>query len=157
MDMHAYNTHRSSKYDIWVLRETTGSNSNPDLNSKVAICIYDIEIMPPKQRRLRILRKRLKTDPASSRFKELATQWKEESKYMSSVTDMATLQCYQNIIGMGHLAVPLILRELQEDIDHWFWALKAITSEDPVPESARGNIKEMASCWIKWGQLNSKI
>ena len=29
--------------------------------------------------------------------------------------------------------VPLILAELEHEPDQWFWALEAITDEDPVP------------------------
>jgi hypothetical protein len=34
---------------------------------------------------------------------------------------------------MGKDAIPLLLRELGKKSGRWFWALKAITREDPVP------------------------
>jgi len=56
---------------------------------------------------------------------------------------------------MGKLvAVPLILRDLHmkaEDPDHWFWALQALTGDDPVPEDARGDMRQMAAAWLDWG------
>jgi hypothetical protein len=55
---------------------------------------------------------------------------------------------YQQIIGLGPAGVPLLLRELEREPDHWFWALRAITGEDPVPEEARGRLREMAAAWL---------
>jgi len=59
---------------------------------------------------------------------------------------------YQQIIGLGPPALPLILAELDRELDHWFWALKAISGEDPVPIESRGNMREMANAWLKWGR-----
>ena len=59
--------------------------------------------------------------------------------------------CYQAIIGMGEIAVPLILESLTHRFDHWFWALEAITQDSPVPRRLRGNIEAMAQAWLKWG------
>jgi hypothetical protein len=59
---------------------------------------------------------------------------------------------YQRIIGLGTAAVPLILAELEKDLDQWFWALKAITGEDPVPPESRGKMREMADAWLNWGR-----
>ena len=70
---------------------------------------------------------------------------------------MAMLKPYQRIIGMGPAAVPLILEELQREPDHWFWALEAITQEDPVPAAARGKIGDMADAWIAWGKQQGYI
>ena len=69
------------------------------------------------------------------------------------MTEMAMHPAYQEIIGMGELAVPLILAELERDPDHWFWALKAITGADPVPEHCRGHLEEMAQAWLRWGRM----
>jgi hypothetical protein len=53
---------------------------------------------------------------------------------------------------MGTDAIPLILKELQREPDQWFWALEAITEEDPVPPEAKGNVARMAQAWIEWGK-----
>jgi len=47
-------------------------------------------------------------------------------------------------------ALPLILRELDLELDHWFTALKSISGEDPVPPESRGRLKEMRQHWIAW-------
>src|SRR5207244_812586 len=85
-------------------------------------------------------------------FNKLSAAWKVESMLMSSARDMAMLPSYQHIIGMGRAVVPLILSELSREPDHWFWALGAITGADPVPDSCRGKIKEMAEAWLTWGR-----
>jgi len=70
---------------------------------------------------------------------------------LSSTVDIAMHPSYQAIIGMGEIAVPLILESLTRRFDHWFWALEAITQDNPVPRRLRGNIEAMARAWLKWG------
>ena len=64
------------------------------------------------------------TEEVRERFKQLASQWKEESRYLSIAAKMAMLQPYQRIIGMGMPVVPLILEELRRQPHHWFWPWK---------------------------------
>ncbi|MCG3127694.1 MAG: hypothetical protein CHACPFDD_02562 [Phycisphaerae bacterium] len=87
-----------------------------------------------------------------ARFRALAALWRRDTFNISSTSRMAMHSAYQRIIGMGLVAVPLILRELQERPDWWFWALQAITGVDPVPPSWRGSLREMAAAWLAWGQ-----
>jgi hypothetical protein len=95
--------------------------------------------------------------PASSttdlqgRFRRLTSEWKDQSRYLSNTAQMAMLKPYQQIIGMGWSAVPMILEELQREPDQWFWALEAITDENPVPPPAAGNVSLMARAWVEWG------
>jgi hypothetical protein len=90
-------------------------------------------------------------EPApDQRFRDLMSQWKEDTQFVSSVTDMATDPAYQQIIGMGKKVLPLILAELRREPDHWFWALQAITGENPVPAADRGRIQAMTQAWLDW-------
>lgn len=84
-------------------------------------------------------------------FYRLAAQWKEETQYVSSISQISMNAAYQQIIGMGPDVIPLILKELKRKPAHWFWALKAITRFDPVPPQYRGNIEKMTEFWLKWG------
>jgi hypothetical protein len=86
------------------------------------------------------------------RFAQLVAQWKEKSRHMSNTAQMAMLKPYQQIIGLGERAVPLILQELQREPDHWFWALEAITQVNPVPSEAAGRVQQSADAWITWGK-----
>jgi hypothetical protein len=92
------------------------------------------------------------TPADEQRFRYLAGAWKAGRGATSSLTVMAIHPAYQQIIGMGPAVVPLLLRELEREPDHWFWALKAITAADPVPPEKWGRVSEMAAAWIQWGR-----
>ncbi len=57
-------------------------------------------------------------------------------------------QPHQQLIGMGPVVVPLILEELRREPEFWFWALEAITNEQPVPPESIGHMESSAS-WVK--------
>lgn len=88
------------------------------------------------------------------RFHVLAEQWKKDTAHYSNVAKKALHPAYQEIIGMGEGAVPLLLAELRREPDDWFWALRAITGADPVPLSHRGQTRAMAEAWLQWGAEN---
>jgi len=90
-------------------------------------------------------------------FDELCKKWKSERHATSFSSAMAMHPAYQRIIGMGNKALPLILTELQKELDHWFWALKAISGEDPVPSECRGKMAEMANAWLNWGRARGYV
>jgi hypothetical protein len=86
------------------------------------------------------------------KFYELKSRWEAETSILSSITEIAMHPAYQQIIGMGRSAIPLILAEINRKPGHWFWALKSITGEDPVLPEQRGKVKEMAKTWLNWGK-----
>lgn len=86
-----------------------------------------------------------------TRFYELKNKWEEDTAILSSVTEIAMHPAYQQIIGMGQDAIPLILAEMKKKPGHWFWALKSITGNDPVPPEQRGRVKKMTEAWLNWG------
>lgn len=88
----------------------------------------------------------------SATFAELVKQWREETRGVSSTNQMSMHPAYQQIIGMGEEAIPLLLRELERKSGHWFWALKSITREDPVPPEHRGKVNKMIKAWLDWGK-----
>ncbi len=85
-------------------------------------------------------------------FVRLAQAWKQDTRYLSSTTEIATHPAYQRIIGLGRDVVPLILADLRQEPHPWFWALRAITGEDPVPTANKGKVRQMAEAWIQWGK-----
>ncbi|MGK7876269.1 MAG: DUF433 domain-containing protein [Xenococcaceae cyanobacterium] len=85
-------------------------------------------------------------------FLELAQQWRRETRFISSTNEAAMHPAYQQIIGIGKEVVPLLLQELEKSSGRWFWALKSITREDPVPPEKRGKTKEMIKAWLDWGR-----
>lgn len=84
------------------------------------------------------------------RFQYLRDAWKEDTWHVASPKKKATHWAYQQIIGGGDKSLPFIIDDLKEETDHWFWALRAITGEDPVPEEHRGRMDKMAQDWIEW-------
>jgi len=102
--------------------------------------------------------------PASSKrdrrrelFLSLAQQWRSETQWLSSTTEVAMNPAYQLIIGMGAEALPMILEDLRQNSGHWYWALKAISSEDPVVPRDRGSIKKMKGAWLQWGETKGLV
>jgi hypothetical protein len=87
-------------------------------------------------------------------FNRLAEEWRAETRMLSLVTQKSMHPAYQRIIGMGQPIVPLILRDLEQKPDHWFWALRAITGANPVKSDMVGRMKLMAQAWIEWGKEN---
>jgi hypothetical protein len=83
--------------------------------------------------------------------------WKQTQGPQSSVAAMVMHPAYQRIVGLGPAAVPLLLRELEHRPDHWFWALNAITGEDPVAAGDRGNLTRMTEAWLEWGRRHGFI
>jgi hypothetical protein len=88
------------------------------------------------------------------RFHALAETWSAETRHMSSSTDRAMHPAYQQIIGLGPAAIPLLLEELQQKPGHWSWALRAITGENPVKEQHRGKLALVTQDWLEWGKAN---
>ena len=86
-----------------------------------------------------------------AQFHSLAERWKNETAHLSNIAKKALHPAYQEIIGMGERAVPLLLAELRREPDDWFWALHAITGANPVPAESRGNLQVMAEAWLQWG------
>jgi hypothetical protein len=93
------------------------------------------------------------TSPVERKFLRLRDEWKAQRGPHSDTLSLVMHPAYQRIIGMGQEVVPLLLRELATNPDRWFWALRAVTEEDPVALEDRGNSKAMVRAWLDWGKL----
>ena len=91
------------------------------------------------------------------KFAILEATWKQETLNESSITNIFMNSSYQSIIGMGPMVIPLILRSMEMEPAHWFWALKSITTEDPVDPDDVGNLEKMTKSWLNWGKENGYI
>lgn len=105
----------------------------------------------------RPLRSPVPSASVESKFMVCAEAWKRDTRHMSSITKIASHPAYQEIIKMGEVAVPLILRELAKQPDHWFPALREITGHDPVPKGSQGRLREMTESWLAWGRKQGYI
>src|SRR5438046_2374012 len=88
-------------------------------------------------------------------FRALVERWRRDNRLISSARKMALHPAYQQIIGKGPAVVPLILRDLQARPDHWFWALHAITGEDPAP--AEADFDSAVQAWLEWGRSRGHL
>lgn len=100
-------------------------------------------VVPPRQ--LQIL------------FAQLAEQWRRETRVLSSTSAIAMHPAYQRMIGMGPQVIPLILEEMRREPGQWFWALAALTGENPVAADDRGRVEAMTEAWLNWGRENGWI
>src|SRR5437879_5649694 len=82
------------------------------------------------------------------RFRALAEQWRRDTQLTSSYDDLVFHPAYQQIIGMGRSAVPLLVRELKRRRAPWFWALFCILGENPVRDEDAGDFAAMRSTWL---------
>jgi hypothetical protein len=90
-------------------------------------------------------------------FWALVRRWKDATAFESSSTKLVNHPAYQQIIALGPPVVPLLLRQLRDNADHWSWALAMITGENPAPESASGKLYEVAEAWLQWGRQHGLI
>jgi hypothetical protein len=93
-------------------------------------------------------------DDVEPRFQSLLEQWRTDTKWTSSATDICEHPAYQAIIAMGEPVVPLILREMARSPDHFDEALVRITGADPVPQESAGDLQAIAKAWLEWGKVH---
>jgi hypothetical protein len=87
-------------------------------------------------------------------FRRLKAQWEDETAYLSSSTEIVQHPAFQEIIRLGPVVLPFLLRDLEEGPRLWVWALPAITGADPVAVADRGNIQRMREAWLAWARAN---
>jgi len=89
-------------------------------------------------------------------FHRLVADWKAARGHVASINKWVRLPEYRQIIELGREhkdeVVSLLLTELEERLDHWFWALKELTGVNPVAAEDRGDVPAMAACWVRWGR-----
>ena len=84
------------------------------------------------------------------RFNELKDKWKEETKFLSSTTNINNNSRYKEMIAMGTDIIPFVIDDLRGGSNHWFSLLRELTGENPVIDADRGYMNRMAKAWIKW-------
>lgn len=87
-----------------------------------------------------------------SRFNELMIRWKAETSHISRLDTVYMNPAYQQIIGMGKVALPFIFRELEAPTGRWFWALKSITGFEPFAGQEGIAVARMKEAWLEWGR-----
>lgn len=92
-------------------------------------------------------------------FNQLATKWKDETGIYSTTFHKVANDAYLDIIGMGKVVVPFILKDMQSlyGTAHWHSALKALVKENPVPEENLTKNRKIKEAWIEWGKRKKII
>lgn len=85
-------------------------------------------------------------------FIRLRDEWKDETLFVSSGTEIVNNGAYLEIISKGQKVIPWILRELQQTNDHWFVALESLTGSNPISPEHIGDILAMKEDWLNWAE-----
>jgi len=104
-----------------------------------------------RYRRLRIML------AVQRKFRPLARRWLSETKYCATIEERTRHPAFEAIVKMGEAAIPLVLRELQERPEHWFWVLAEITKENAATDATRGNVESIRDAWLEWGRAKGYI
>lgn len=92
-----------------------------------------------------------------AKFDRLTQAWIDETQGISDIDEILDNDNYQQIISMGWVAVPLILRRLEIAPKQWFWALETITGESIGQNGMAGDVASLAQAWLEWGKARGFI
>ena len=92
----------------------------------------------------------LQAGSVDAKFDRLKRQWLRETALSSRLRDIHMAKPYLQIIGLGPAAIPLLVTELRLRPNWWFWALEAITGENPTRDESRGDLFALTEEWLKW-------
>src|SRR5438067_6361781 len=87
------------------------------------------------------------------RLRRLEAAWKADTEFLSDAGRIIGHPAFGEIVALGDAVVPLLLRDLEAASGLWVWALPAITGENPVSASDRGNIRKMSAACVKWRRV----
>lgn len=91
------------------------------------------------------------------KFNMLKSLWEADTMFSSSISEITTHPAYHSIIKLGSEVLPLIIQDLQNTNNHWFYALEILTGENPIRPEHRGNVELMKSDWINWANRANVI
>ena len=92
--------------------------------------------------------------PKYIQFLKLKEKWFNETKYLSSLTDIYNSKYYKEIIAMGDIAVHYMISDFKRTPDDpplWFEALRQLTGYSlEVENESVGKIADIAKLWVEW-------
>jgi hypothetical protein len=91
------------------------------------------------------------------KFDFLKSIWKNETLFVSNVSEITNNAAYRNIVSLGQDVLPFIFKDLQENDNHWFYALELLTGQNPIKDEHRGIVPMMKKDWIEWAESNMYI
>ena len=93
-----------------------------------------------------------KMEKLDTLFAELADAWQRQTRFHSNPAIIERHPAFQQILGMGESAVPLIFRRMENQGGHWFHALNLVTGAQPIPVEHSGDVEKMTAAWLRWGR-----
>lgn len=148
------------------LKVTTGPRYSAPSHESTTKTALVFDIKAARDTRANITGPVIVNEPVSSsdhaidlknRFRQLADQWSGDTINMSSLTEMVSHPAYLRIIGLGAPATRLLLQELETNPDYWFFALSAVTNQDPATDDDRGDFERTRRKWLQWGKVRHYI
>jgi hypothetical protein len=97
----------------------------------------------------------LSEDDLQRVFARLADEWERDTALESFPTRAVMHPAYLRMVNMGPRVVPLILGRLQTQARPWFWALSALTRENPAAGTT--TFSDAARAWLEWGRQHDLI
>lgn len=94
------------------------------------------------------------------KFNAHVQDWRHATGFLSAVSKKFMHPSYQKIIGMGPQVIPLILKEMEQNpTPHWFWALNALTEDNPLEpqNTANMSVNEIVGVWLEWGKREGHL
>ena len=86
-----------------------------------------------------------------NKFWELINKWEFDTRFMSSSRDILSHSSLNEIILMGHEAIPALLVAMKENF-HLAFVLHKITGEWPVRDEYAGKGDKIIESWQKWAR-----
>ncbi len=94
-------------------------------------------------------------ETVEEKFNRLVERWRNETGGMSSPMLKISNPNYSKILKMDSQAVlPLILQELKNRPDDWFFALRVHSEENPIDPQSVGDFELVRQAWLEWGKRN---
>ena len=88
-----------------------------------------------------------------ARLRALLDQWRQDTAFLSSASDICDHPAYRQIIATGTEAIPFLLHEMECGTGHLHDALASITGVDPVSDDDAGDETAIAVAWRAGGEL----
>ena len=88
-------------------------------------------------------------------FDALANEWHAATDHLSVISDKVMHPAYQDMLGMGELAIPHIVRHLRKDRGWWFHALQHIARGDAAADAASKD--DAIKAWTNWAREQGYI
>jgi hypothetical protein len=83
------------------------------------------------------------------KFDALVEVWRSHTRGRSVVTFDHI--AYSQIIGMGVIAIPMLLRRVMMRERNWFYALTIIAGEAAHKVTSNGDLDACCYDWLRWG------